>query len=50
MALIIWLASAAIGFATLPKHQDKPEGAARPPAHLPADMQSPTAHELPPLA
>jgi hypothetical protein len=50
VALIAWLASAAVGVATLPKHQDKPEGAARPPAHRPVDMESPTVHDLPALA
>jgi len=50
VALIVWLAGAAVGVATLPKHQDKPEGAARPPAHRPVDMESPTVHDLPALA
>jgi hypothetical protein len=50
MTLIVWLASAALGVATLTKHEDKPEGTARPPAHLPAHMESPTAHDLPALA
>jgi len=50
MALIVWLASAAVGVATLPKHEDKPAGAVRPPAHRPVDMESPTVHDLPALA
>ena len=48
--LIVWLAGAAAGIASLPKHEDRPEGEARPPAHLPANMESPTAHDLPALA
>jgi hypothetical protein len=48
--LIVWLAGAAFGIASLPRHEERPEGEARPPAHLPADMESPTAHDLPAVA
>jgi len=32
------------------RHEDKPAGAVRPPAHRPVDMESPTVHDLPALA
>ena len=50
IALIVWIVGAAIGIASLPRHEERPEGEARPPAHLPANMESPTAHVLPAVA
>jgi hypothetical protein len=50
IVLIVWVAGAAVGVATLPKHEDRPEGAVRPPAHRPVGMESPTIHDLPALA
>jgi hypothetical protein len=49
IALIVWLGGAAVGVATLPS-DDRPAGTARPPAHRPIDMESPTGHDLPALA
>jgi hypothetical protein len=50
IVLIVWVAGAAVGVATLPKHEDRPEGTVRPPAHRPVGMESPTIHDLPALA
>jgi len=50
VALIVWFGGAAIGIATLPRREGRPAGTARPPAHRPVDIESPSTHDLPNVA
>lgn len=52
IALIVWLAGAAAGFATMRKHPDVPTWTPKPPAHQPVDIESPLmlAHNPPAVA
>ena len=50
VALIVWIGGAAVGIATLPKREGKPTGSARPPAHRPVDVETPSAHDCPDVA
>src|SRR5206468_9732419 len=50
VALIIWFGGAAIGIATLPRREGRPTGYARPPAHRPVDIETPSPHDFPDVA
>jgi hypothetical protein len=50
IALIVWLAGALAGFASLPKRQSVRSWTTKPPAHRPVGMESPSDHWFPPVA
>jgi hypothetical protein len=51
IALLIWLAGALAGLATMPKTKAAgPTWAPKPPAHRPVDIESPSTHDVPPVA